>query len=371
MHRRKFLTSAIAAACAIAVAPAFSAIVSSGFIPTSRKRGTTVRNVKDYGAKGDGSTDDTKAIQAAINSLPSTGGTVAIPAGTYMIDTVTTMGIRLRSNMLLQMADGATLKAKTSSVKRAYVLYINNISEVEIAGGQIIGDRATHKYASGSTDEWNHGIQIANGDRLTIRDIRIAECTGDGICVGGGSDDVMFVNIISTHNRRQGLSLTLCSNIAVYDSEFSYTQGTAPEFGIDIEPLGTYTCKNVHIENCWLHHNAKDGVHCVSNVSQVTVTKCLIEYNGRNGMVVNGKTGTNNIHYTNNVVQQNYAPGIALYYGDYIYISGNTFYNNRTKGAALDRSPDFSYTGWKSAISRDIQQPSNTQHLSIGSNLYK
>jgi parallel beta-helix repeat protein len=106
-------------------------------------------------------------------------------------------------------------------------------------------------------------------------------------------------------------------------------------------------------------------------VSQVTVTKCLVEYNGRNGMVVNGKTGTNNIHYVNNTVQNNYAPGIALYYGDYIYVSGNTFFNNRTKFGNLDRNPDFTYTGWKSTIGRDIQQPSNTQHLSIGSNYYK
>lgn len=51
-------------------------------------------NVKDHGAKGDGKTDDTAAIQAAINSLipPSPqpleqrgGGTVFFPAGTYAI----------------------------------------------------------------------------------------------------------------------------------------------------------------------------------------------------------------------------------------------------------------------------------------------
>lgn len=39
-------------------------------------------SVKDYGAKGDGVTDDTAAIQAALNSLSLTGGTVIIPAST-------------------------------------------------------------------------------------------------------------------------------------------------------------------------------------------------------------------------------------------------------------------------------------------------
>lgn len=42
-------------------------------------------NAKTYGAVGDGSTDDTTALQAAINAVPSSGGTVTIPAGTYVV----------------------------------------------------------------------------------------------------------------------------------------------------------------------------------------------------------------------------------------------------------------------------------------------
>jgi hypothetical protein len=42
-------------------------------------------NVRDYGAVGNGSTDDKQAIQNAINAVPSGGGVVYFPSGTYRI----------------------------------------------------------------------------------------------------------------------------------------------------------------------------------------------------------------------------------------------------------------------------------------------
>jgi hypothetical protein len=42
-------------------------------------------NVKDYGALGDGASDDTDAVQAAIADVPVSGGTVYFPKGVYMV----------------------------------------------------------------------------------------------------------------------------------------------------------------------------------------------------------------------------------------------------------------------------------------------
>lgn len=44
-------------------------------------------NVVDYGATGDGVTDDSAAIQAAINATPTNGGIVRFPPGTYLCGT--------------------------------------------------------------------------------------------------------------------------------------------------------------------------------------------------------------------------------------------------------------------------------------------
>lgn len=45
-------------------------------------------SVKDFGAKGDGATNDTAAIVAAIAALPTDGGRIIFPSGTYITDTI-------------------------------------------------------------------------------------------------------------------------------------------------------------------------------------------------------------------------------------------------------------------------------------------
>ena len=65
---------------------------------------STALDVREFGAKGDGVTKDTTAIQAAIDKASSAGGTVVISPGKYVSGT-----IHLRNNLTLQIAQGATL----------------------------------------------------------------------------------------------------------------------------------------------------------------------------------------------------------------------------------------------------------------------
>ena len=61
-------------------------------------------NVKDFGAVGDGVTDDTAAIQAAIDSLGSSGGTVYMPKGIYK----TTAAIIVKDSVILKGSGKST-----------------------------------------------------------------------------------------------------------------------------------------------------------------------------------------------------------------------------------------------------------------------
>jgi hypothetical protein len=66
-------------------------------------------NVKAYGARGDGTTNDSAAIQAAINAA---AGTVYVPKGNYLVNT----GLTLPSSCHLEFEAGALLKAGTNSM---------------------------------------------------------------------------------------------------------------------------------------------------------------------------------------------------------------------------------------------------------------
>ena len=368
MNRRNFLAVAVGSAL-VAALPFGSALAAgSGIIPPTRTRGTTVRSVKDYGAKGDGVTDDTAAFNRAIASLPSSGGTVTVPAGTYLIDPWRNgaWGVNLRSYMLLSMDSNAILKSKTTNQKRTRMINVpSGATQVEVAGGQLQGDRATHIYASGSTDEWNMGIQIGGATHVTIRDLWVGNFTGDGVCTGGGTTDLVIANIVSTNNRRQGLSITHAYSVKVLDSEFSYTNGTAPQHGIDVEPDSPYTCTDVLIQNCNLHHNAGVGIEVHQRVSRTTIKNNVMTYN-----TYGVYTGSPDDHgeISGNTIEHNRWCGVYFSSGTTSYsVFGNTFANNRTKstGVKMNLGSPVAKTG----MSTTHIEGSSTGNT-IGSNYY-
>jgi hypothetical protein len=104
LSRRKWLglasTSTVAASLGAGLSKS-SAAESPGNSSTSDNNlGVRVYNIRDFGAVGDGVTLDTKALQAAIDACNrDKGGTVLVPAGTFVIGTT-----ELKSNVTLHIA---------------------------------------------------------------------------------------------------------------------------------------------------------------------------------------------------------------------------------------------------------------------------
>lgn len=75
-------------------------------------------NVIDFGAKGNGITDDADAIQSALDEVSENGGFIVFPAGTYLI----TKAILFYSNQTLWFENGAKLLQGSSinNMMRAY-----------------------------------------------------------------------------------------------------------------------------------------------------------------------------------------------------------------------------------------------------------
>jgi hypothetical protein len=101
---------------------------------------TGVYNVLEYGAVGDGSTDDTAAIQAAINACDDTGGEVYFPVGIYSINATLTIstkrGVRLSGAMQSYANPGAGLGTtlKWAGSASDDMLYIFNSQDIRIDG---------------------------------------------------------------------------------------------------------------------------------------------------------------------------------------------------------------------------------------------
>ena len=218
-----------------------------------------VVNVRDKGAKGDGRTDDTVSIQAAIDEVGGTGGTVLVPGGTYMVEVVDRQRrVTLKSDMTLKLANDAVLKAFPNDSRKYAVLSIADVSNVTVVGGTLEGDRAEHK---GKDGEAGMGIRISHGaKRITVSGVTARKMWGDGFYVEG-AQDTKFCDVIADNNRRQGLSIIEANGVLVTDSVFKNTHGTRPSAGIDLEPdEASQKIVNVRIQNSKFIDNAGPGI---------------------------------------------------------------------------------------------------------------
>jgi hypothetical protein len=344
MSRRVLLGRSARLALAMAVggckASTSGPVPDRRFVPPPRARGSASIDVREHGARGDGRHDDTAAFQQAIDALPATGGTVRVPAGRYLIDPL--RSVRPRSRTHLQLAPDAELLAKPNAAERAYVIYIHQVEDAEVSGGRIVGDRDHHL---GEGGEWGHGIQVKAASRITIRDMDISSCWGDGICIGGEwapgrqrrvlSEDVVIAAVRCNRNRRQGLSIGGSRNVRVHDSEFSATAGTAPQCGIDVEPDAPDSTIGVRIENCLMKGNASNGLQIYKRALEVDVVDCLIEFNGGYGILA---IGAGDGRITGNRIRHNRLQGLGLRGGTRRYrVSGNHFRNNNVLRLNLNR----------------------------------
>jgi polygalacturonase len=265
-------------------------------------------NVRSKGAVADGVTDDTKAFQDAIDEVAAHGGgTVWVPPGSYSINVDTS--IMLKSNVILSMADSARLIADTSSNERYAVIKATKIHNVQILGGQIVGDR---NYHIGTTGEHGYGITISGCDNVLVRNTKISNCWGDGFIVaaagGTTSTNITVKGIWSGNNRRQAISIIEVDGLLIDSCTLYNTKGTPPQDGIDIEPdvhPTPRTAKNITITNCDIYSNKGNGIEINARSGNI-IKNIIIQYNKIHGNAYSGYCQkADSVVFTNNWLYEN------------------------------------------------------------------
>lgn len=233
-------------------------------------KGELVVNVRDFGAVGNGSADDTAAIRAAVAAAGATP--VLIPPGTYMIDAVGGgAGLSLSTNgASLVLAPAAVLKVIPNSATGYKLVHVTG-NDCRIVGGTLLGDVQTH---TGTTGEWGHLIAIS-GHRCEVSGVTVREAWGDGVAVMDGAEDAHLLNVIADSNRRQGASLIGAVRPRITGGIYRNTGSiafTAPGSGIDVEPNPSsgYSVTDFSIQGVTCSGNLGYGILLVRATGQAT-----------------------------------------------------------------------------------------------------
>lgn len=266
-------------------------------------------NVKDCGAKGDGTTDDTEAIQHAILS----GGTIYFPEGVYLLNkclwntsnTSTSSALYIAPHQRLIFEPGAVLLRGSDAVN--HMLYTGNdnatgyagTSDIEIIGATFDENKSLSTNCTALNLSHANNIKIKNCKFINAsgtwhsievnssKDVYISECVFEN---NQNEEDIQIDSANGTGNLGSNDG-TPCDNIHIYNCTFD-TQGHVAIGGHD---SGQH--KNIRVyNNIFRSSGDPNRGHCAFTEN----TKYIDVYNntfmGAGGINIPGGYKTSTIH---------------------------------------------------------------------------
>jgi hypothetical protein len=256
--------------------------------------------------------DDTASFNRAIADLNGTSddpATLYVPAGTYSINAET--GIRLNKNYInLVMSEDAVLRAVGNAQAYYNVILVQEASHITISGGQIVGERYRHK---GSSGEWGHGIGIYDCSVITVENVDISACWGDGIYLGTNRTDantnkeagcgaITITGCTLHDNRRNNMSVVCADQVTIEGCTMNNAGGTQPGYGLDIESnYEDNPCEKITISGSSFDGNAGGSIGINSSwtsekpsANNVRIENCtlnghFVNYAGKNVVISNSR----------------------------------------------------------------------------------
>lgn len=176
----------------------------------------------------------------------------------------------LRSNTEVYFSN-ASINILDNDDIRECIIQVYDKSNVSLYNVKLVGDFKTHKFSSGESDEWNHGIKIAGSSNVNVINANISYCVGDGIDIIDSYDlhneckNITIKDCVLDNNGRQGISIESGDNVLVDHCVITNTskiKHVYPGSAIDIEPWRDTVLTNIHISHCEMYNNASSiNVH--------------------------------------------------------------------------------------------------------------
>ncbi|MDR3642204.1 MAG: right-handed parallel beta-helix repeat-containing protein [Candidatus Doudnabacteria bacterium] len=286
-------------------------------------------NVKDYGAKGDGITDDAPAIQKAIVALSTSGGTVTVPAGTYMLGTsaggveyypngqpIQNAIIINKPNVIFKGAGKTTILELMAHTKMRVIDV--TASNVTVDNLVIDGNKSQRNGSVGwpngdVVDGLLVGDQVAN--HITFQNCEVR----NGIESGMGfwkSDDATVQNCFSHDNgipQAGGSGLDFSGGARAIARGNTFTNNTSGLWS-------AFGSQNVTIQNNTIKNNSQEGIviggftvmNGAGNNSGFTISGNTLSGNGAAGFDTVSIASSNNGTISNNTIVNNANDSIAI-----------------------------------------------------------
>jgi len=242
-------------------------------------------DVRRYGARGDGKTKDTAAVEKAIAAAAARGGTVLFPPGTYLCGT-----IRLKSNVALELSAGAVLAASPdkddfapyeklpfqpvddheTTYSHHALLLGDDVSDVVISGAGIIDGNRSKRGGP-------KPVAFKNSRRIAIRGVTVRNSPNYAISLLG-CDHVNIEGVSIVNSHADGVDPDCSRFVRIANCYIdSHDDAICPKASQALgEPRPT---EHLVVTNCILRTSCnaiKFGTESRGDFRNVTVSNCVI-----------------------------------------------------------------------------------------------
>jgi len=325
--------------------------VDTASAASGSEEGVDWLNVMDapFNATGNGTTDDTAAIQAAISALGSGGGTVYLPAPAvgYLLDssalTVATPGTVLRGDGAenTKLLIGSGFSGTAAVELTAYNCQVRDLS-INGASSTTTGNPACN------------AVDISGVRRCKVIDVAFFYVNGWAIkaeaTAAGGSSNPLGTQISQVFmsacaggvyffgNSQQNYAV----NSQLTDIQF-YLGGVTSGTSANLDAIRIEDSWDVLVENAivWMSNGTGSALHIKGNcaASFITNLDALGPQTGPCVLIEDGATippsSPQNVQIQGGVIQQG-SPGLEITGGAYqVHISTSRFINNQTHGITV------------------------------------